>query len=90
MIAIVSKGSPLSSGFFVDSDEATALFLFSRYFPLSDVFIFDSVTPERSDRLEYYNIKKFISKNKFKKYLQAVQAFPHYEQNKIIFSDPLQ
>lgn len=90
MIAIVTKGSPLSSGFFVDADEASALVLFSKYFPLSDVFIFDSVTRERSDRLEYYNIKKFISKTQFKKYLSTIGQLPHYEQSKINFSDPLQ
>lgn len=74
MIAIVSQGSPLSSGFFVDADEAAALVLFSKYFGISDVFIFDSVTRDRADRLDYYNVKKFLSKKQFTKFLQSISA----------------
>ena len=86
MIAIVSQGSPLSSGFFVDADEATALVLFSKYFGPSDVFIFDSVTRDRADRLDYYNVKKFLSKKQFTKFVQSISSVASssdYPQEKI-------
>lgn len=86
MIAIVSRGCPLSSGFFVDSDEATALVLFSKYFGVSDVFIFDSVTRDRADRLDYYNVKKFLSKKQFSNFIKSISSgasLSQYPQEKI-------